>query len=229
LSCTIDRIVAGEGPGTQERRRDERPRIKILSVDDHPLIAKGIAIVIGNQPDMDLVAHVSTGIEAIERYRRDRPDVILMDLRLPDVSGIDATIAIRTEFPQARVIILSTFGGETEVRRALEAGASGYILKSLSADELITAIRAVHAGNKRVQTELAAQIAEHMGEERLTTRETEVLDHVAAGRRNREIAKLLYVSEETVKAHLRHIVAKLGAKSRTHALAIANRRGLVRF
>jgi DNA-binding NarL/FixJ family response regulator len=229
VSCTIDRIVVGEDPGTQRRRRDERPRIKILSVDDHPLIAEGIAIVIGNQPDMELVAHVSTGIEAIERYRRDRPDVTLMDLRLPDLSGIDATIAIRTEFPQARVIILSTFGGEAEVRRALEAGAAGYILKSLSADELITSIRAVHSGNKRVQAELAAQIAEHMGEDRLTTRETEVLDHVAAGRRNREIAKLLYISEETVKAHMRHIVAKLGARGRTDALAIANRRGIFRF
>lgn len=205
------------------------PKIKILTVDDHPLITEGIAIVISYQPDMDLVAQVATGMEAIERYRRDPPDVTLMDLRLPDMSGIDATMAIRAEFPQARIIMLSTFGGDMEVRRALEGGASGYLLKSLPADELLTVIRAVHAGRKRVQTELVAQIAERMGEERITTRETEVLEHVAAGRRNREIAELLYISEETVKTHLRHIVAKLGAKDRTHALAIANRRGILRF
>jgi len=203
--------------------------IKILSVDDHHLIREGIASVIRNQPDMELVAHASSGTEAIELYRQHRPDVTLMDIRLPGLSGIDATTAICSEFPHARIIIFTTSDGDVEVQRSLEAGARGYFLKSLPPDELIKAIREVHAGKKRIQTELAARMAEHMGEERVTAREIQVLEYVAAGQHNREIGERLFISEETVKVHLRRIMAKLGARGRTQAVAIANRRGVVRF
>ena len=203
--------------------------IKILSVDHHHLIREGIAAVIGNQRDMKLVAQASSGTEAIERYRQHRPDVTLMDLRLPGLSGIDATMAIRAEFPQARILILTTFDGDVEVQCALKAGVCGYFLKSQPAEELIRAIREVHAGNKSVQAELAAQIAEHMGEDSLSTREIEILEHIAAGRRNREIGERLFISEGTVKTHLRHIMVKLGARDRTHALVIAHQRGFVRI
>jgi DNA-binding NarL/FixJ family response regulator len=202
--------------------------IKILTVDDDHLIREGIATVIASQRDMELVAHASGGVEAIEMYRKHRPDITLMDLRLPGLSGIDA-IEICAEFPNARIIILTSFDGDVEVQRALKAGACGYFLKSLPADELIKAIRDVHAGKKRVQTELAARIAEHMGEDRVTAREIQVLECVAAGRHNREIGERLFISEETVKVHLRRIMAKLGARDRTHAVTIANRRGVVRF
>jgi DNA-binding NarL/FixJ family response regulator len=203
--------------------------IKILSVDDHHLIREGIATLIGSQADMGLIAQASSGVDAIQLYRRHRPDITLMDVRLPGLSGIDATIAICAEFPEARIIILTTFDGDVDVQRALEAGARGYFLKSLSPDELIKAIRDVHAGKRRIQTELAARMVEHMGEERVTAREIQVLENVAAGQHNREIGERLFISEETVKVHLRHIMAKLGARDRTHAVAIANRRGVVRL
>jgi DNA-binding NarL/FixJ family response regulator len=201
--------------------------IRVFSVDDHPLLREGIAAVIKSQPDMTLVASARSGREAIKRYREYRPDVTLMDLRLPDVSGIDAMIAIRAEFPDARVMMLTTFDGDVETARALQAGARGYVLKSLPPRELAEAIRDVHAGRKRIAADVAAHLAEHMGEERLTLRERDVLTRVAGGLRNRDIGEDLAITEETVKVHMRNIFGKLSARDRTEAVTIALRRGII--
>lgn len=201
----------------------------MLSVDDHPLLREGIATIINNQADMLLVSQASSGTEAIQQFREHRPDVTLMDLRLPDLSGIDAMIAIRAEFSEARIIMLTTFEGDVEIQRALEAGARGYLLKSMPPRELVEVIRQVHAGKKRVPPEVAAHLAEHMSDEDLTPREVEVLREVAGGNRNREIADLLFISEETVKVHIKHIMEKLGAKDRTQAIAIGVRRGIIQL
>lgn len=205
----------------------EAIKIRVFSVDDHPLMHEGIATVIRNQPDMLLVAEASNGRDAIQRFREHKPDVTLMDLRLPDMSGIDSLIAIRAEFPEARIIILTTFAGDVEVQRALESGARAYILKSMPPKELVEVIRQVHAGKKRIPPEIAASLAEHYSDEALTGREVEVLRQVAGGNRNRDIAEKLFITEETVKVHIKHIMEKLGATDRTEAVAIGVRRGII--
>ena len=205
----------------------EAVKIRVFSVDDHPLLHEGIATVIRSQPDMVLLAEASNGFEGIQRYREHQPDVTLMDLRLPDMSGIEAIIALRSEFPEARIIVLTTFAGDVEIQRALEAGARAYVLKSMPPKELVEIIRQVHAGKKRIPPEIAAHLAEHFSDEALTGREIEVLQELAGGNRNRDIAEQLFITEETVKVHIKHIMEKLGASDRTQAVTIAIRRGII--
>jgi DNA-binding NarL/FixJ family response regulator len=212
-----------------EKRMTAPSPIRVLSVDDHPLLREGIAAMIESQPDMRLVAHASTGRDGIEQFRQHRPDVTLMDLRLPDMNGIEALTAIRKEFPEARVMILTTFEGDVEIHRALEAGARGYLLKSMPPKELLDGIRQVHAGKKRIPPEIVAQLAEHLSDEGLTAREVEVLRAIAGGNRNRDIAEKLFISEETVKVHVKHVMEKLGASDRTDAVAIGVRRGIIQL
>lgn len=203
--------------------------IRVFSVDDHPLLREGIATLVNNQPDMVLIGEASTGAEAIQQFKQHMPDVTLLDLRLPDMSGIDVLIAIRSEFPEARIVMLTTFEGDVEVQRALQAGARGYLLKNMPPVELLDVIRQVHEGKKRIPPEIASQLLEHMSDEGLTEREVEVLREVADGNRNREIAERLFISEETVKVHIKHIMEKLGANDRTQAVAIGVRRGIIQL
>ena len=203
--------------------------IRVFCVDDHPLLREGLATLVTNSTDMVLAAEAANGREAIQGFREHAPDVTLMDLRLPDMSGIEALIAIRTEFPDARIIILTTFEGDVEIQRALEAGARGYLLKSMDPPKILEVIREVHAGKKQIPAEIASHLAEHLGEESLTEREIAVLREVADGNRNRDIANKLSISEETVKVHMKHIMEKLGANDRTDAVAIGVRRGVIQL
>jgi DNA-binding NarL/FixJ family response regulator len=201
--------------------------IRILTVDDHQLLREGIAAVLDGLEDMSLVGQARNGQEAIESFRRLRPDVTLMDLRMPDMSGIEAISAIRTEFPNARIIVLTTYAGDANAAAALKAGAAGYLLKNLVRKELLETIRAVHAGKRRVPAEIASEIAEHVGDDALTAREIEVLRRVAAGKSNKLIAAELDIAEGTVKTHMKSILPKLDASDRTHAVTIALKRGIL--
>jgi DNA-binding NarL/FixJ family response regulator len=201
--------------------------IRVLSVDDHPLLRGGIAALIGNQTDMEVVADACNGREALEQFRKHRPDVTLMDLQMPEMSGIDAISAIRGEFREARIIILTTHAGDVQVSRALKAGARAYLLKGSLRNELLETIRAVHVGQKRVSLEVAAEIAEHSTDDALTPREVDVLRLAAKGNANKQIGAQLSLTEETVKSHIRNILAKLEAKDRTHAVGIGIKRGII--
>jgi len=203
--------------------------IRILSVEDHPVFREGLSTILGSQPDMTLVAQASNAVEAMAEFRRHRPDITLMDLRLPGANGTDAIIAIRGEFPQARIVMLTTSDGDAEIQGAMRAGASGYILKSMPKSEMLKIIRAVHSGGRHVPPEVAARLAEHLGEENLTTRELEVLRLIRDGYRNKQIADQLCIAETTVNFHIKNLVDKLGANDRTHAVTIAVRRGLLQI
>jgi len=196
-------------------------------VDDHPLLREGLAALIGNQSDMQLIGEASNGREALEQFRKHHPDITLMDLQMPEMSGIDAISAIRGEFPDARIIILTTYTGDFQVSRALRAGARGYLLKGMLRQELLETIRAVHTGRKRLSAEVAVEIAEHATDDVLTPREIDVLRWIAEGNANKEIAGKLSLTEETVKGHVKNILAKLGVNDRTHAVTIGLKRGMI--
>ena len=201
--------------------------IRILTADDHPLLREGIAAVLANETDIVVVAQAADGREAVEQFRAHRPDVTLMDLQMPVMNGTDAIQAIRREDPDARIIVLTTYSGDAQAVRALKAGASGYLLKSMVRKQLVETIRGVHGGRKVIPPEIAVEMAEHHSDDALTEREIEVLREVAAGNANKMVARRLAVSEETVKAHMKNILSKLGASDRTHAVTIALRRGII--
>jgi DNA-binding NarL/FixJ family response regulator len=216
----------------EEGRREparSASQVRILSIDGHPVFREGIGAVINSQTDMSLVSAAGTGKEGLEAYRAARPDITLLDLQLPDVSGIEVLIGIRSEFLDARIIILATFQRDVEIRRALKAGAFGYMLKTMSPQQILETIRRVHSGHKCVPREIAAGLAEHLSDDNLSEREIEVVRHVADGERNRDIGQKLFIAEDTVKVHLKRIMGKLGARDRTQAVAIAVRRGIIQL
>jgi len=201
--------------------------IRILAVDDHPMLREGIASLVGSQSDMELVAEASTGREALEQFRKHRPNLTLMDVQMPDMDGIEAMVAIRNEFPEARIIVLTTYKGDVKILRALKAGARAFLLKGLLQKELLETIRAVHAGQRRIPPEVAAELADHAIDDALTTREIDVLRLIAGGNSNKLIADQLSITEETVKGYVKNILSKLGASHRTHAVTIALKRGFI--
>ncbi len=203
--------------------------IRILTVDDHPMLREGIAALVASQPDMKLVAEASTGREALEQFRKHRPDLTLMDLQMPDMDGIEAMVAICSEFPDARIIVLTTYKGDIQVLRALKAGARAYLLKGLLRKELLETIRAVHAGQKRISPDVAVELADHALDDALTSREIDVVRLIAGGHANKLIADQLGITEDTVKGHVKNILSKLGASDRTHAVAIALKRGIIQL
>jgi len=203
--------------------------IRILSVEDHPVFRQGLAAIVSAERDMLLVGQASNAVDAVAEFRRHRPDITLMDVRLPGTDGTDALIAIRGEFPQARIIMLTTSDGDGDIQRAMRAGASGYILKSMHMDELLSVIRSVHAGRRHISPEVVARLAEHLGDDDLTARELDVLRLIRDGHRNKQIADQLAISENTVNFHIKNLVDKLQANDRTHAVTIALRRGLLQI
>jgi DNA-binding NarL/FixJ family response regulator len=203
--------------------------IRILCVEDHPVFREGLATVLASQPDMRLIGYAGNGVEAVAEFRRHQPDVTLMDLQLPGANGTDVLIAIRGEFPRARIVMLTTSDSDGEIQRAMRAGATAYLLKSMPKDNLLTVIRAAHAGRRHVPPEVAARLAEHLGEDDLTARELEVLKLIRDGHRNKQIADRLAIAETTVNFHIKNLVAKLQARDRTHAVTIALRRGLLQM
>jgi DNA-binding NarL/FixJ family response regulator len=206
---------------------DGSAQIRILAVDDHALVREGIAALISTEPGLTLVAEASNGREAIQQFRAQRPDIILMDLQMPEMNGLDAIIAIRGEFPDAKIIVLTTYKGDVQIRRALKAGAQGYLLKNTLHKELVQTIRAVHAGRKALSPEASYEIAEHATDDALTPAEINVLRLIAAGNANKQIADQLSITEETVKGRVKNILSKLGASDRTHAAMIGLKRGII--
>lgn len=202
-------------------------RIRILLADDHPVLRQGVRALAADEHDMEFVAEASSGLEAIEQFRKHRPDIVLIDLQMPDMNGIEAMDVIRNEFPDARFIVLTTYAGDVQIARALKAGARGYLLKSLLRRELLDTIRAVHAGQKRIPAEVATQVADHLADDSLTSREIDILRLIAEGNSNKIVADKLSITEETVKGHVKSILSKLGANDRTHAVTIGLKRGII--
>jgi DNA-binding NarL/FixJ family response regulator len=210
-------------------KMETKAKIRVLCVDDHPVVREGIAAIINLQPDMAMAGTAATGREAIEQFVALGPDVSLLDLRLPDMSGFDVIKAIRSKSPNARIVVLSSHDGDVDIQRALEAGAQGYVAKGIVRDELLDIIRAVHAGKRRLPAAVAQKLAEHMADESISPRELEVLSLMAAGKRNKEIAGDLSIAEDTVKMHVRNILSKLQVSDRTEAVTIALRRGIIQL